>query len=175
MPRMIKYAVVSTKWGDVLLAGKSRGLCGLLLPNGSKNDPHRRAKKHWPGAMLAGSLLQDLQGLIVRYFDGEVVDFSHVPADLSELSDFQRRVLASCKRIEYGRTVSYGEMAKAIGQPKAGRAVGAALAANPIPLVIPCHRVVGGDGEMVGFSAEQGTKLKKRLLDLEAGRVAVVA
>lgn len=169
---MVKYAVVTTQWGDVLLAGRSRGLCGLLLPSGTKGDPHRRAQKHWPGASLASSLLQDLQGQIVKYFEGQVVDFSHVPADLSEMSDFQRRVLTACKRIEYGKTISYGDLARAVGQPKASRAVGSALAANPIALVIPCHRVVGGNGEMVGFSADQGTKLKQRLLELEAATLA---
>lgn len=169
MRLMIKYAVVSTSWGDVLLAGKSRGLCGLALPSGTKADPHRRAKKRWPGATLAGSLLQDLQAMIVSYFEGEQVDFSHVQADMSDLTDFQRRVLGACKRLDYGQTITYADLAKAIGQPRASRAVGAALAANTIPLVIPCHRVIGASGEMVGFSADQGTKLKKRLLDLEAG------
>jgi methylated-DNA-[protein]-cysteine S-methyltransferase len=113
--------------------------------------------------------------MITQYFDGGVVDFSHVQADLSDATDFQRRVLTACKRIEYGQTVSYGDLAKAVGQPKASRAAGAALATNPIPLVIPCHRVIGSSGEMVGFSAEQGTRLKKRLLDLEARAVAAVA
>lgn len=172
---MIKYAVVETSWGEVLLAGKSRGLCGLLLPGNTKADPHRRAKRRWPGATLASSLLQDLQAMITQYFDGGLVDFSHVQADLSDATDFQRRVLTACKRIEYGQTVSYGDLAKAVGQPKASRAAGAALATNPIPLVIPCHRVIGSSGEMVGFSAEQGTKLKKRLLDLEARAVTAVA
>lgn len=172
---MVKYAVVETSWGEVLLAGKSRGLCGLLLPATSKVDPHRRAKRRWPGATLASSLLQDLQTLIGQYFEGEVVDFSHVQADLSDVTDFQRRVLTACKRIEFGQTVSYGDLAKAVGQPKASRAAGAALAANPIPLVIPCHRVVGCTGEMVGFSAEQGTRLKKRMLELEARATAAVA
>lgn len=172
---MVKYAVVETCWGEVLLAGKSRGLCGLLLPSPTRVDPHRRAKRRWPGATLASSLLQDLQALIAQYFEGEVVDFAHIQADLSDVTDFQRRVLSACKRIEFGQTVSYGDLAKAVGQPKASRAAGAALAANPIPLVIPCHRVIGSSGEMVGFSAEQGTRLKKRMLDLEARATAAVA
>jgi len=170
---MIKYAIVPTSWGEVLLAGGSRGLCGLALPPARKCDGHRRAKKLWNGCAHASSLLQDLQELIIRYFDGDPVDLS-VPVDLSALTDFQRKVLTTTKQLKFGQTISYANLAKSIGQPGATRAVAQALGRNPIPLVIPCHRVVAGDG-LGGFSAEQGVKLKKRLLDLEGAAVSAPA
>lgn len=164
---MVKYAVVPTEWGEVLLAGNSRGLCGLMLPPASPCDPHERAQKRWPGAQHAASLLQDLQGQIAEYFRGEYVEFA-ASVDLLDVGEFQRRVLQACRLIPYGQTVTYAELARAIGQPAAARAVGAALKENPIPLVIPCHRVILRNGALGGFSAEQGVKLKKRLLALEA-------
>ena len=163
---MIKYAIVPTSWGEILLAGSSRGLCGLALPPARKCDPHRRAKKIWRECAHAGSLLQDLQQQITQYFDGEPTDFN-VSVDLAELSDFQRKVLSTAKQLRYGQTITYANLSKSIGQPGAVRAVAQALGQNPIPLVIPCHRVVASDG-IGGFSADQGVKLKQKMLDLEA-------
>jgi methylated-DNA-[protein]-cysteine S-methyltransferase len=170
---MIKYAIVPTSWGEILLAGSSRGLCGLALPPARKCDPHRRAKKIWNGCTHAGSLLQDLQKHIAQYFEGEPIDFN-ASVDLTELSDFQRKVLTAAKQLKYGQTITYGNLGKSIGQVNAVRAVAQALGQNPIPLVIPCHRVVASDG-IGGFSAEQGIKLKQRMLDLEASVVGATA
>ncbi len=85
---------------------------------------------------------------------------------------FQQRVWAELQKIPYGETVSYGELAKRIGQPTASRAVGAANGANPIPIIIPCHRAVGADGSMTGFGG--GIALKRMLLALEAGQRPLV-
>ena len=169
---MVKYAVVPTSWGEVLLAGSSRGLCGLALPPARKCDPHRRAGRIWPECVHAGSLLQDLQQQVALYFDGESIDFN-VSVDLADLSEFKRKVLLTTKQLKYGQTISYANLAKSIKQPGAARAVGTALGENPIALVIPCHRVVASNG-LGGFSASQGVKLKQRMLDLEAGVTAVV-
>ncbi len=171
MGDMIKYAVVETAWGEVLLAGSSRGLCGLALPPARKQDPHRRAQKIWAGAQHAGSLLQDLQAQIARYFEGEPIEYN-VSVDLTGASDFQRKVFTTTKNLKYGQVITYANLAKSIGQPGAVRAVGAALGENPIPLVIPCHRVINTNGDPGGFSAEQGVKLKRRMLDMEAAAVA---
>lgn len=167
---MIKYAIVPTIWGEVLLAGSSRGLCGLALPPSRKCDPHKRAQKIWPASAHAGSLLQDLQAQIAQYFDGDPIDF-HTSVDLNGTSDFQQKVLLTAKNLKYGQTITYANLAKAIGQPTAARAVGSALGENPIPLVIPCHRVVAGNG-IGGFSAAQGVKAKQRMLELEANVTA---
>ncbi|MBE3144695.1 MAG: MGMT family protein [Planctomycetes bacterium] len=89
------------------------------------------------------------------------------PLALDSLPAFTRKVLDACRKIPAGKTVSYSQLAGMIGKPRASRAVGSALARNPIPLIIPCHRVVHSDGSLGNFSAPGGTSLKKMLIDLE--------
>ncbi len=101
---------------------------------------------------------------IRRYLDGTRKRFN-TPIDL-RCMDFQRLVLEETCRIPFGKTASYGEIARRIGNPRSARAVGAALNANPIPLIIPCHRVIGSDGSLVGFGG--GIRTKKLLLDHES-------
>jgi methylated-DNA-[protein]-cysteine S-methyltransferase len=98
------------------------------------------------------------------YFAGELNTFS-VPVDLSGVSDFTRRVLEATATILYGETVTYGEIARVIGMPGATQAVGNALGANPVPIVIPCHRVIRSDGSMGWFTG--GPEIKRALLRLE--------
>ncbi|MBP2030635.1 methylated-DNA-[protein]-cysteine S-methyltransferase [Methanohalophilus levihalophilus] len=102
---------------------------------------------------------------ILRYLSGEKIDFSDYELDFSELSDFERAVLERTRLIPYGKTLTYSELAEAIGKPGAARAVGTALSKNPYPLIIPCHRVVRKDG--IGNYTGGGTKVKKKLLDME--------
>ena len=93
-----------------------------------------------------------------------------MPVVLDGFTDFQCRVYQRCRRIAYGATLSYGALAAAIGVPQAARAVGNTMARNRLPLVIPCHRVVGAAGALGGFSAPDGIHMKQRLLSLESGR-----
>jgi methylated-DNA-[protein]-cysteine S-methyltransferase len=102
------------------------------------------------------------------YAEGKIVDFTDVPVDPGTVSLFQARVYALCRQIPYGRTITYGQLARQAGAPRAARAVGQCLARNPIPILIPCHRVVGAGGKLVGFTAPGGLRMKKRLLQLEA-------
>jgi len=103
------------------------------------------------------------------YASGAKDDFRDVKADLGANTPFQRRVLECCRRIPWGWTVSYAELAAQAGFPGAARAVGRCMASNRIPLVIPCHRVIASDGSPRGFSASGGVRMKRRLLALEAG------
>ena len=100
---------------------------------------------------------------------GQADDFADVRVWSERWTPFQRRVLDCCRRIPYGKTQSYAELAIAAGSPAAARAVGRTMATNPIPLVIPCHRVVGSGGDLCGFSAVGGLDAKRRLLALEQG------
>lgn len=106
---------------------------------------------------------------ISAYLTGERRHFD-LPVDWLRLTDFQRQVLEAARAIPYGETASYGEVARRIGKPRAARAVGQALAVNPMPLVVPCHRVVGADGSLRGFGAVGGVDTKQRLLEIEIGR-----
>ena len=98
------------------------------------------------------------------FFRGERKDLEDIPVDLSDATDFERRVYAATRRIPFGKVATYGQVAKAIGQPNAQRAVGQALGKNPISIVIPCHRVVASNG-LGGFTG--GLHWKKRLLRFE--------
>ena len=110
-------------------------------------------------------LLQEAVRQLQAYFEGRLLRFD-LPLDMAG-TEFQRRVWRELTRIPYGQTRSYQEMAKAIGAPKAVRAVGAANGANPVVIVVPCHRVIGSSGKLVGFGG--GLPLKRRLLTLERG------
>lgn len=102
-----------------------------------------------------------------RYFNGECVDFADIPVDLTVLPPFRQKVLSSIRTLRYGEICSYGHLAVLCGSPRAARAVGGALAYNPIPIIIPCHRVVSSDGRLTGFSAPGGVITKSALLKME--------
>jgi len=150
---------INTDWGAVeieMRAGKIREI-RLCSRRGPAAPPKTPQEHH---------LYQDL----IRYFAGDKVSFLAHPIDLSDLPEFTCRVLAAARRIPHGARLSYGELAGKIGRPKAARAVGQALGRNPIPIIIPCHRVVGKSGELVGFSA--GLSWKKTLLEIETKKAA---
>jgi methylated-DNA-[protein]-cysteine S-methyltransferase len=107
---------------------------------------------------------------IVSLLDGEPADLASVPLDLGRAEPFDRRVYALAREIPAGETRTYGELARQLGEPDA-RAVGAALARNPVPLVVPCHRVIAADGDLRGFSAPGGIATKRRLLQIEGAGV----
>lgn len=104
---------------------------------------------------------------VADYFAGRHFSFSDIPLALSHCSEFTRMVLERCRTIPYGQTVTYRQLAADVGRPKAIRAVAQALARNPIPILIPCHRVIGSDGSLRGFSAGGGVNTKKTLLLME--------
>jgi methylated-DNA-[protein]-cysteine S-methyltransferase len=103
---------------------------------------------------------------LAQYLDGQRRQFT-IQIDWSVMTPFQQQVLRTVSRIGYGRTQTYGEIARQLGKPKALRAVGRANATNPMPIIIPCHRVLGADGRLHGYSAPGGLETKARLLRLE--------
>ena len=114
------------------------------------------------------TFFKTLQEQITAYFEAACVNFSpDIPIVLDGFSSFCSSVLTACRDIEFGQTISYSALAKRLGRPAASRATGNALAKNPLPLIIPCHRVVRSDGKIGGFSAPGGTTLKKKMLELE--------
>lgn len=104
---------------------------------------------------------------IMKHLDGDLQDFRDVPVDLSAAAPFARRVLEAARHVPPGRTTTYGELARIAGRPDASRAVGQIMGANPVPLIIPCHRVVGAGGKSGGFSAYGGRMTKADLLAIE--------
>ncbi|MBC7330691.1 methylated-DNA--[protein]-cysteine S-methyltransferase [bacterium] len=114
---------------------------------------------------VEGERYPELEEALERYFSGDEVDFSHFPVDLSTLSPFQKRVLEEVRGIRWGEVKSYEEIGERLGDRRKARAVGQALARNPIPIIIPCHRVIRKDGGLGGFS--WGLEWKRLLLKLE--------
>jgi methylated-DNA-[protein]-cysteine S-methyltransferase len=104
---------------------------------------------------------------LTRFADGEPVDFSHVVLDLEHLTPFALSVVKACRRITWGKTRSYGELAQLCEAPGAARAVGSVMAKNRFPLIVPCHRVLGAGGAIGGYSAPDGLDMKRRLLAAE--------
>ena len=118
------------------------------------------------GARLGPSADHPAAAQLSAYFAGELTDFT-VPFELRNGSEFEQAVWAEIAKIPYGEMITYGAIATALGDPGAARAVGTACNHNPVPVIVPCHRVVGAGGKMVGFGG--GLDRKRRLLELEAG------
>ena len=129
-------------------------------------DPARAADTH-----DAADWLDVLADRLEAYAAGQLDDFRDVKIDLDRHTRFQRQVLRACRRIDYGHTASYTDLATRCGSPGAARAVGNVMANNRLPLIIPCHRVVGSAGRLGGFSAPGGLATKRRLLELESAHV----
>ena len=110
-----------------------------------------------------------------RYFAGDTVDFCDIELDLSRDSPFHRSIYAVARTIPWGRTATYGSLARQVGEPGAARAIGQAMGRNPIPIIVPCHRVIASSGKLGGFSAHGGTATKERLLALEGIELAAMA
>jgi methylated-DNA-[protein]-cysteine S-methyltransferase len=162
-----RFAVFETAWGYAGFAAGTDGIVKLLLPVATRDIALARFSR----ATFDAALMKDVQKALRHYFEGRNVDFqSQPPVDTGCTSRFALAVLRECRNIKYGRRITYGELAGRAGKPKAARAVGTILARNPVPLIVPCHRVVRADGGLGGFSADGGISMKKRLLDLESHR-----
>jgi methylated-DNA-[protein]-cysteine S-methyltransferase len=167
-PQPVYYTIFNTEWGCFGLAATEDGLIRTHLPGPNPEKIKARLLKNLPAARHSHWLLNPLQQQIIAYFRGARVDFfADIPIVLDELSQFTQRVLMACRKIPFGQTVSYLELAKKVRCPSGSRAVAGALAKNPLPLIIPCHRVICSNGSLGGFSAIGGVRLKKRLLKLE--------
>ena len=164
MTRELKYITFNTDMGWVGILASAKGLRRVTVP-----QPSAQEAQQLLGSLIhATSALHSFDNLIQRcriYFGGHRVTFPD-QLDLSGATTFQRQVWEITRLIPYGETRSYAWVAEQIGQPRAVRAVGQALGKNPLPIIIPCHRVIASNGKLGGFS--DGLEMKKRLLALEA-------
>jgi methylated-DNA-[protein]-cysteine S-methyltransferase len=168
MQETVKYVIFKTKWGYFGLVGTESALCRTQLPGPEYKKIESQLLKNVPDAQFDITYFKILQKQITAYFEGSCVNFSpDIPIILDGLGVFSSKVLTICREIEFGQRTTYAGLAKMAGLPAASRAVGNALAKNPLPLIIPCHRVLRTDGKMGGFSAPGGISLKKKMLVLE--------
>jgi len=154
---MKKYCYYTAPFGEVLLVEENGSIEQIVFPKSPKN------KHPDPDWKLEKSAFKKVTGQLDEYFEGKRKIFS-ITINLIG-TEFQKMVWKELAKIPYGSTICYGELANRIGNPKASRAVGAANGKNPIPIIIPCHRVIGKDGRLVGFGG--GIPVKKHLLQLE--------
>lgn len=162
----VGYTVIDSPIGALLLAATSRGLVRVAFDSEDHDAVLAKlAEKISPRVLEADAQLAPIAAQVEEYFAGQRRDFD-IPLDRRLSSGFRREVQRQLSEIPYGTTQSYSEVAAAIGQPTAVRAVGTACAQNPIPLVVPCHRVLRSDGSLGGYRG--GLPAKQQLLELEA-------
>ncbi|MDX6246707.1 MAG: methylated-DNA-[protein]-cysteine S-methyltransferase [Kribbellaceae bacterium] len=150
----MRWSVIDSPIGDLSLAVDEEGLCCVRFGAVDVEPELER-----------DPLLVEAQEQLKAYFAGELTEFT-VPLSVPGGSEFERAVWGRLRQIPYGEMHTYGEVAKAVGDAGAARAVGVACNRNPIPVIVPCHRVVGAGGKMVGFGG--GIPRKRHLLELEA-------
>jgi methylated-DNA-[protein]-cysteine S-methyltransferase len=165
----ISFTFFETAVGRYGIAWGGRGAVSVLLPEKSEAASRARLARRFPEAREAvpPPEIQRAIDAIVALLAGERRDLSDVPLDFESLPAFHRRVYEVARAIPPGSTISYGEIAARLGEPRAAREVGEALGKNPFPIVVPCHRVLAADGKLGGFSARGGVATKLRLLEIE--------
>ena len=173
MDAAMHYCLFATDLGVCGVAWNERGLARFQLPEADKRATERRlrlraadSRAEAPPAQIAEAIA-DVQ----RYMAGERVDFSAIALDLAGVPPFYVEIYAAARRVGWGETATYGELARQAGAPGAARAVGQAMARNPVAVIIPCHRILASGNKVGGFSAFGGTVSKQRLLGLEGVRI----
>jgi methylated-DNA-[protein]-cysteine S-methyltransferase len=169
------YTIFETKNGFAAVAWSEIGVSSLRLPASTEARAEAsilrrfsQARRSPPSAWVT-TLVSDIN----RYFHGEKVDFFAIPLDFGSQDPFFARVYFEVRRLGWGETTTYGAVAKALGAPpQAARDVGEAMASNPMPLIVPCHRVLAAGGKLGGFSAPGGSNSKAKMLELEGVSVA---
>jgi methylated-DNA-[protein]-cysteine S-methyltransferase len=160
----VAYDLTDSPVGELLVAATERGVCRISF------DPEPEAELEWLARAYGARVLRSPRPLdesrreLDEYFEGRRREFD-LEVDLAGLPSFQQLVLEELQRVPYGATATYGGLADRIGRPRAARAVGGALNRNPVPVVVPCHRIVGSSGSLVGYAG--GLERKRHLLALE--------
>jgi methylated-DNA-[protein]-cysteine S-methyltransferase len=168
------YLVFETASGFCGIAWNSVGITRFQLPARSAEATERNLLRRLPSAELGTPPPQVVEAVtaVKQYFEGKKIDFSRFQLDLGEQDEFFKQIYAAARRVGWGQTTTYGTLAKELGvEPQAARDVGQAMAENPVPLIIPCHRVLAAGNKVGGFSAPGGSAAKIRMLQLEGVHV----
>jgi len=158
------YDLVDTPIGKLLVATTQRGLCRISYDAEPDREVEQLAKTFGVRVLRSAKPIDAARRELDEYFDGKRRAFD-LPVDVASLAEFNRRVLEELARVPYGDVVTYGELAARAERPRAARAVGTVMNRNPLPIVLPCHRVIGANGKLVGYAGGLGRK--ETLLRLE--------
>src|SRR5262245_41920542 len=163
------YCLFDTAIGPCGVAWTDRGLTCVQLPEADRGATLSRLRRdrEQPATDGLQPAMEQAIGCIKSHLAGEQVDFAGVALDLTGVGAFHRKIYDAARRIGWGQTATYGELARQAGAPGAARAVGQAPGRNPLPLIVPCHRILAAGGKVGGFSAFGGPGTKQRLLALE--------
>jgi methylated-DNA-[protein]-cysteine S-methyltransferase len=168
------FTLFETALGTGGIAWGEDGIVGIQLPEPDAASVRARLKRRFGGAVQAepppeiARAIEDMRALL----RGEAIDLGHVELDMRRVPEFDRQVYAVARTVPPGETISYGEIAMRLGDRLLAREVGQALAHNPFPIVVPCHRVLAAGGKLGGFSARGGVATKQRLLEIERASVS---
>jgi methylated-DNA-[protein]-cysteine S-methyltransferase len=163
------FALFETPIGVCGITWSDKGIAGLQLPEASAAAIRSRMQRRWTGAKEAApspDVQRAIDKVLALLKDG-TTDLGDIALDLAAAPEFHRKVYDVARTIPPGQTMTYGEIAKRLGVPHESREVGQALGKNPIAIIVPCHRVLGADGKMGGFSANGGVSTKRRMLEIE--------
>ncbi|HEU4448391.1 MAG TPA: methylated-DNA--[protein]-cysteine S-methyltransferase [Gaiellaceae bacterium] len=160
----VAYDLADSPIGPLLLATSSRGVCRIAFDPEPERELEALARSFGARILRSPKGVDDVRRELDEYFEGRRRDFD-LTVDLRLLPAFQRSVLEELVRVPFGGVDTYGGLARKLGRPRAARAVGGALNRNPIPIVVPCHRIVGSTGGLVGYAG--GLERKRALLGLE--------
>jgi len=156
--------ITDTPVGPLLVGVTDHGVCRISYDPDSEHHLEALAKQFGPRVLRSPKPIDEVRRELDEYFEGRRRHFDLAP-DLRGLSDYNQKVLSELARVEYGHTTTYGTLAALTGNPRAARAVGTIMNRNPIPIVLPCHRVVGASGSLTGYAG--GLDRKEQLLRLE--------
>ena len=163
------FALFDSPIGSCGIAWNATGIAGFHLPLATAQATRLRLQQRWAGAVESTPPpgVQRVIDCVLALLNGGAIDLSDIPVDLDDAPEFHRKVYEVARTIPPGKTMTYGEIAKRLGAPHESREVGQALGRNPIAIIVPCHRVLGADGKMGGFSASGGVATKRRILEIE--------
>jgi methylated-DNA-[protein]-cysteine S-methyltransferase len=169
-----RFTVFDTPLGACGIAWGDRGVLGVQLPEANAGRIRARLRRRLPGAVESPTSpeIDQARDQITALLRGEPSDLSGIRLDMDRVPPFAQRVYDIARRIPAGETLSYGQIATQLGDPLLAREVGQALARNPFPIVVPCHRVLAAGGKLGGFSAAGGVATKQRLLSIERANVS---
>jgi methylated-DNA-[protein]-cysteine S-methyltransferase len=160
----VSYDIADTPVGPLLVAVTDLGLCRISYDPEPERETEQLARTFGARILRAPRPIDPVKRELDEYFEGHRLEFD-LPVDLRGRSEFSRLVLEQLARVPYGQVTTYGSLAARSGRPRAARAVGTIMNRNPIPIILPCHRVIGSTGSLVGYGG--GLERKRRLLDLE--------